>query len=175
MFLNLATNFTNLLLSIYLPCSNYCNIVSREYNECIDYFESLIVANTCNSFICCGDYNTCFERENVQTECLNNFIYRSNLVLWNNTVSKNNYICKYCFKLILLYRSLYYIQHTTYYILFLKLLFVMMCKSWNIVVRLILGLPHNAHTYLLGPLMGQTGIREQLYIRIFLVEWLPFE
>ena len=30
-------------------------------------------------------------------------------------------------------------------------------------VRLILGLPYNAHTYLLGPLMGQIGIREQLY------------
>ena len=41
------------------------------------------------------------------------------------------------------------------------------CKSWNIAVRLILGLPYNAHTYLLGPLMGQTGIREQLYTRIF--------
>ena len=39
------------------------------------------------------------------------------------------------------------------------------CKSWNIAVRLILGLPYNAHTYLLGPLMGQIGIREQLYIR----------
>ena len=41
------------------------------------------------------------------------------------------------------------------------------CKSWNIAVRLILGLPYNAHTYLVGPLMGQIGIREQLYIRNF--------
>ena len=40
-------------------------------------------------------------------------------------------------------------------------------KSWNIAVRLILGLPYNAHTYVLGPLMGQIGIREQLYIRNF--------
>ena len=40
-------------------------------------------------------------------------------------------------------------------------------KSWNIVVRLILGSPYNTHTYLLCPLMGQTGIREQLYIRSF--------
>ena len=45
------------------------------------------------------------------------------------------------------------------------------CKSWNIAVRLILGLPYNAHTYLLGPLMGQIGIREQLYIRNFRFLW----
>ena len=38
------------------------------------------------------------------------------------------------------------------------------CKSWNIAIKLILGLPYiNAHTYLLGPLMGQIGIGEQLY------------
>ena len=41
-------------------------------------------------------------------------------------------------------------------------------KSWNISVRLILGLLCNVHTYFLGPLMGQIGIREQLYIRIFI-------
>ena len=45
------------------------------------------------------------------------------------------------------------------------------CKSWNIAVRLILGLPYNAHTYLLGPLMGQIRIREQLYIRNFRFLW----
>ena len=49
----------------------------------------------------------------------------------------------------------------------LILVFDKICKSWNIAVRLILGLPYNAHTYLLGPLMGQIGIREQLYIRNF--------
>ena len=38
-------------------------------------------------------------------------------------------------------------------------------------VRLILGLPYNAHTNLLGPFMGQTGIREQLYIRNFRFLW----
>ena len=41
------------------------------------------------------------------------------------------------------------------------------CTSWNIAVRLILSLSYNAHTSLLGPLMGQIGIREQLYIRNF--------
>ena len=41
------------------------------------------------------------------------------------------------------------------------------CKSWNIAVRLILGLPYKAHTYLLGPLIGQTGILKQLDVRNF--------
>ena len=42
------------------------------------------------------------------------------------------------------------------------------CKSWNIAVRLILGLPYNAHTYLLGPIMGQIGIREQLLMIFYM-------
>ena len=34
-------------------------------------------------YICCGDYNTSFERLNAQTECLNNFISHCNIVaLW---------------------------------------------------------------------------------------------
>ena len=49
--------------------------------------------------------------------------------------------------------------------------FDQICKSWNNAVRLILGLPYNAHTYLLGPLMGQIGIREQLNIRNFRFLW----
>ena len=45
--------------------------------------------------------------------------------------------------------------------------FDQICKSWNIAIRLILGLPYHTHTYLVGSLMGQTGIREQLYISNF--------
>ena len=48
-----------------------------------------------------------------------------------------------------------------------NLILVKSYKSWNIVVRLILGSPYNAQTYLLCPIMGQTGIREHLYIRNF--------
>ena len=36
------------------------------------------------------------------------------------------------------------------------------CKSWNIAVRTLLGLPYNAHTYLLGPIMGQLDLRSLL-------------
>ena len=34
------------------------------------------------------------------------------------------------------------------------------CKSWNIAVRTLQGLPYNAHT--LGPIMGQLDLRSQL-------------
>ena len=38
-------------------------------------------------------------------------------------------------------------------------------KSWIIAVRMLLGLPFNAHVYLVGPLVGQLGMRKQLYVR----------
>ena len=39
------------------------------------------------------------------------------------------------------------------------------CKAWNIAIRKLLELPYNAHVYLLGPLVKQINIREQLYVR----------
>ena len=48
------------------------------------------------------------------------------------------------------------------------------CKSWNIAVRTLLGLPYNAHTCLLGPIVGQLDLRSQLYIRNFLFLWHAF-
>ena len=38
----------------------------------------------------------------------------------------------------------------------------------------IIGLPYNAHTYLLGPIMGQLDLRSQLYIRNFRFLWHAF-
>ena len=61
---------------------------NADYVDCIDCIESLLISEHCNTFICCGDYNTSFERHNAQTECLNNFIERNNLVVsWNHPVS----------------------------------------------------------------------------------------
>ena len=37
-------------------------------------------------------------------------------------------------------------------------------ESWNIAVRILLGLPFNGHVYLSGPLVAQLGMREQLYV-----------
>ena len=90
--INLADNFSCLLLSLYLPCDNYSNAANADYVDCIDCIESLLISEHCNAFICCGDYNTSFERNNAQTECLNNFIERNNLVVsWNHPVSKKDH------------------------------------------------------------------------------------
>ena len=64
----------------------------------------------CNAFICCGDFNTSFERSNGQTECLNSFITRNNLCIsWNHAVSPQKiYIHKFIVKSIFLYRSYYF-------------------------------------------------------------------
>ena len=78
-----------LFLSVHLPCDNYISSASVEFTECIDYIESLFNSMDFNTFICCGDFNTSFERSNGQTECLNSFITRNNLCIsWNHPVSK---------------------------------------------------------------------------------------
>ena len=43
-----------------------------------------------------------------------------------------------------------------------------------ILERILLGLPFNAHVYLLGLLVGQLGMREQLYVRNFRFAWNAF-
>ena len=78
-----STNYTCLLLSVYLPCSDLHFTVlilvdylaglqkckeNKDYAYCIDYIESLLESKKCDSFICCSDYNTSFERANAQTE-----------------------------------------------------------------------------------------------------------
>ena len=66
--------------------------INQEYSECIDYIESLYNNSNCNACICCGDYNTSFERLNAQTECLNNFSSRCNFVAsWDHQASKKEF------------------------------------------------------------------------------------
>ena len=90
--INITSSFSCLLLSVYLPCDNYSNTVNKLYSDCIDYIESLLITMNCNAFICCGDYNSSFERLNAQTECLNNFMSRNNLFSsWNHSVSKKDF------------------------------------------------------------------------------------
>ena len=48
------------------------------------------------------------------------------------------------------------------------------CKSWNIAERTLLGLPYNAHTYLLGLIMGQLDLRSQCSQCIFRFLWHAF-
>ena len=77
-----------------MPCDNRSTIVNVEYSDCIDYVEQITNQLDCNYFICAGDYNTCFSRSNAQTNCLDDFIERNNiLVNWNyaNVSVKNTY------------------------------------------------------------------------------------
>ena len=46
--------------------------------------------------------------------------------------------------------------------------------SKNIAVRIVLGLPFNAHVYLLSPLVGQIGMRAQFYVCKFRFLWNAF-
>ena len=41
-------------------------------------------------------------------------------------------------------------------------------------MRTLIGLPYNAHTYLLGTIKGQLDLRSQLYIRHFRFLWHTF-
>ena len=79
--INFTLDFSCLFVCVYLPCDNYSNVhINKEYSECIDYIESLYNNSNCNVFICCGDFNTSFERLNTKTDCLHNFISRCNFV-----------------------------------------------------------------------------------------------
>ena len=83
--------FSCLFVSMYLSCDNYSTSVNSEYVKCIDYIEMFINSIDCNACMCCGDYNTSFERTNGQTECLKNVISRNKLcVSWNHPISKKN-------------------------------------------------------------------------------------
>ena len=67
----------------------------------------------CNGFICCGDFNTCFNRVNAQTQCLNDLVSHNNFaVSWDH---ENSYI-------IMLIR-IYLIFHVLITSLFLKNMF----------------------------------------------------
>ena len=69
------------LLNIYFPCDNYSNNdVSNRYVDCMDYIESVINVSNCNSFICCGDWNTNIERYNTPTKYVCDFISRNHFV-----------------------------------------------------------------------------------------------
>ena len=47
--------------------------------------------NNCNGCICCGYFNTCFNRVNAQTQCLNDCVLHNNLaVSWDHENSVRN-------------------------------------------------------------------------------------
>ncbi len=86
-------NFSCMLLNVYLPCDNYSNNnVSNQYVNCIECIESMFNMSECNSFICCGDYNTSFQRNNAQSRYLSDFVNRNNLITsWEHVLSQEGF------------------------------------------------------------------------------------
>ena len=78
--------FSGLIMSIYLPCDTFTNILSVEYVDTVDYIEQLFTSVNFNSLIACGHYDTCIMRNTVNTECLLNFVSRNDLhISWDHT------------------------------------------------------------------------------------------
>ena len=66
--------------------------MSNQYIDCIDCSERVINVSNCNSFICCGDWNIRFERNNVQAKYVCDFISRNNYVnSWDHVLSQCEY------------------------------------------------------------------------------------
>ena len=75
-----------------MQCDNYSiTIVNQTFSDCRDDIECILNYLQCTSFIGAGDYNTCFNRMNVQTTCLTYFIRIYNFtVSWDHEVSNKD-------------------------------------------------------------------------------------
>ena len=79
------SNFSYVLLAIYMPCDNFSNTVNQEYVDVVNTIEFVINSEDCNGIIVCGDFNTSFSRSNAQSACLTDFINRNRLISsWDN-------------------------------------------------------------------------------------------
>ena len=74
----------------------YSNInINPEYVQCIDSLEVILTPYAHDDIIICGDWNTSFERDNVQTKTMNEFLDRNELcVKWNHPLANksNTYV-----------------------------------------------------------------------------------
>ena len=77
----MENNFSCMVTNVYLPCDNFSNtVVSDGFIDCINCIESMLALANCDSFILCGDFNSSFQRANAQSNCLQQFIDRNNLL-----------------------------------------------------------------------------------------------
>ena len=63
----MENNFSYVLLSVYLPSDNFCNILNQLYAAEINVMEHIFNTVYCNAFMICSDFNTSFSRDNAQT------------------------------------------------------------------------------------------------------------
>ena len=58
----------------------------------IYYVESIFNSFNCDAFICCGDLNTSFERDNAQSRHVSDFISRNDSLLsWDHVLSEKDF------------------------------------------------------------------------------------
>ena len=93
-------NFSCLLLvlNVYLLCDNYSNTtVTQGFIDCVEYIENLYNLSDCSSYICCGNFNTSFERNNAQSNYLTDFIeWNSLCTSWDHVPALNKIHARRC-------------------------------------------------------------------------------
>ena len=79
-------NKSFMLVNVYMPCDKQLNNATNvDYQECLDEITQLIERERPLYIIIGGDFNASFDRNNVQTRTLENFIAINTLrICWNN-------------------------------------------------------------------------------------------
>ena len=87
---NHTDGISTLVINVYMPCDrNDVNNVNNEYSEILDEICCLIDKTDATRLIMCGDWNTAFERNNAQTNCLRQFLSRNDLAVgWDHPVAQ---------------------------------------------------------------------------------------
>ena len=60
--------------------------------DCIICIEGMLALANCDSYILCGDFNSSFQRANAQSNCLQQFLDRNNLMSsWEHVLAEQNF------------------------------------------------------------------------------------
>ena len=80
-----------ILICVYKPSDNMqINDCSMAYEYTLNQIDMVIQAHPNSDIILCGDFNTSFQRNNAYTINLNEFLVRSNLCIYWNSVKSDN-------------------------------------------------------------------------------------
>ena len=56
------SNFSYILLAMYMPCDNFSKTVNQEYVDVVNAIKLIFNSKDCNRLIVCRDFNTSFSR-----------------------------------------------------------------------------------------------------------------
>lgn len=81
-----------LLICVYLPVDLQSNhAIDVEYEQVLNEIEGILNASLYDDVVLCGDFNTDFGRNNIQSLTLNQFIERNDLMIgWNSMRAKRD-------------------------------------------------------------------------------------